>query len=502
MKKQFLSAFRMGWLMVAAFSVAVLSSCSDEETPEPEEVIASFQYEISEENYLQVTFTDFSQGADSYAWDFGDGNTSTEANPVHEYAEAGTYTVKLTATGEGGSAERSEDVTITDPFAALRVLAGDDSKTWKLYREGTAMSLGASAADPAGFWAGLTNDGSRPCMYEQTFTFSLDGTYTFDDQGMFWAEYGVFNNLEGCDSDVTAESCMDVSSGTLVNACGDDVSAWLSGSHTYTYNTSTNEITIDGDGAWIGVPKLTTDGYTTTPVSSVTFTATIEQLDGYDLMHIVFDYGDNYWPITYASYSDASLEPELVTDQAAFGTDLDNVAFEELSHTFESATSFVELGTIAGASLIEVGVEDPADAAASKVGKFTRIASDYQEAQLQVNPDPKDILFDNITTISIDVFVPSTNDFTGDLTQSFVFGFADVSQTEQWWTDLYQWEQEVTDLDTWVTLTFDVTAPNTVSLGDGSNPTTRTDLDMFYIGFGGGGHSTEATVYIRNLVIE
>ncbi|OCQ22217.1 collagenase [Pseudoalteromonas luteoviolacea] len=34
----------------------------------------------------------------SYLWDFGDGNTSTDANPIHTYQQANTYTVKLTVT--------------------------------------------------------------------------------------------------------------------------------------------------------------------------------------------------------------------------------------------------------------------------------------------------------------------------------------------------------------------------------------------------------------------
>lgn len=41
------------------------------------------------------TFTDLSVNATSWFWDFGDGNTSTQQNPVHVYANTGTYTVTL-----------------------------------------------------------------------------------------------------------------------------------------------------------------------------------------------------------------------------------------------------------------------------------------------------------------------------------------------------------------------------------------------------------------------
>ena len=39
----------------------------------------------------------------TYDWDFGDGNTGTGVSPTHTYAAAGTYTVSLTVTDDGGA---------------------------------------------------------------------------------------------------------------------------------------------------------------------------------------------------------------------------------------------------------------------------------------------------------------------------------------------------------------------------------------------------------------
>jgi PKD repeat protein len=52
---------------------------------------------------LAVQFTNLSKGANSYAWDFGDGRTSTAMNPSNTYSNAGTFTVSLTAMGPGGT---------------------------------------------------------------------------------------------------------------------------------------------------------------------------------------------------------------------------------------------------------------------------------------------------------------------------------------------------------------------------------------------------------------
>jgi hypothetical protein len=50
------------------------------------------------QNGFTTTFTNTSTNSTSYLWDFGDGFTSTEANPTHTYGFPGVYTISLSAT--------------------------------------------------------------------------------------------------------------------------------------------------------------------------------------------------------------------------------------------------------------------------------------------------------------------------------------------------------------------------------------------------------------------
>jgi len=60
---------------------------------------------------LTVQFTDNSQNnVNAWFWEFGDGATSTEQNPMHTYQEIGTYTVTLTVTNDCGSDSASAPI--------------------------------------------------------------------------------------------------------------------------------------------------------------------------------------------------------------------------------------------------------------------------------------------------------------------------------------------------------------------------------------------------------
>ena len=73
-----------------------------------------------------ISFMNESILADSYQWDFGDGNTSTVINPIHVYANPGTYTVRLTAFIDGlCMAEVSQEVIIAAAPEAVIVLPSE-----------------------------------------------------------------------------------------------------------------------------------------------------------------------------------------------------------------------------------------------------------------------------------------------------------------------------------------------------------------------------------------
>ena len=72
-----------------------------------------------------MTFTNTSTAAKSYSWDFGDGNTSGQAAPVHTYSAQGKYTVKFTA----GSDCFSETITDTITIGSVGILNTDLSRS-------------------------------------------------------------------------------------------------------------------------------------------------------------------------------------------------------------------------------------------------------------------------------------------------------------------------------------------------------------------------------------
>lgn len=61
---------------------------------------------------LEVQFFNTSTHATNFTWQFGDGSISTQENPIHTFYEPSTFTVKLLASGLGGSDQTSSDIQV------------------------------------------------------------------------------------------------------------------------------------------------------------------------------------------------------------------------------------------------------------------------------------------------------------------------------------------------------------------------------------------------------
>lgn len=79
------------------------------------EVKADFTYTPSNPTRADVViFSDKSTGAEEWHWDFGDGTTSDEQNPRHQYSTTGTFEVTLTVKGAGGEDSCSQTITVVN----------------------------------------------------------------------------------------------------------------------------------------------------------------------------------------------------------------------------------------------------------------------------------------------------------------------------------------------------------------------------------------------------
>ncbi len=260
---------------------------------------------------LTVKFSDDSKMANSWAWDFGDGGTSTEKNPTHVFAAVGKYTVKLTATNEIGTNEKieTEYINVT-PLAILT--GGGLLKNGNMETKGdwTEDFLNTGAGNnPVATWNATDSKpnagkdgyllvegpaagaGVQYAIYQKVHL-SRDSVYVFDgafrdlspNLKNFWTEVYIGAQPAGNGADYGATEGKMIAKFDAWNA-GSAV-AGLNGTfkiHAGTYTTFTPETTGDyyfvlKIGTWDGPGfKIAVDELSLTPVRTkpaVSFTAT------------------------------------------------------------------------------------------------------------------------------------------------------------------------------------------------------------------------------------
>ena len=116
-----------------------------------------------------VVFTDLSTNVPTYwDWTFGDGDVSTEQNPVHTYDENGTYTVCLTSGNAAGSDSECKNI-VVDGYAA-------PIANFSFTGDPTVAFSDLSLNDPT-TWLWSFDDGDVSTETNPTHTYALNGTY-------------------------------------------------------------------------------------------------------------------------------------------------------------------------------------------------------------------------------------------------------------------------------------------------------------------------------------
>jgi PKD repeat protein len=130
---------------------------------------------------LTVQFTDLSTsklGIATWSWDFGDGGTSTEQNPMYGYTAAGVYTVALTITGPEGSdtATKANHVSVSAP-------AGDIAAGFTALPSSGVKPLSVQFTDISTSVSGITSwswdfgDGGTSTLQFPLYEYVTEGTY-------------------------------------------------------------------------------------------------------------------------------------------------------------------------------------------------------------------------------------------------------------------------------------------------------------------------------------
>ena len=289
--------------------------------------------------------------------------------------------------------------------------------------------------------------------------------------------------MEGTCFDTNVES-------NWVNKDGVDVSGWDSGTHQFTFDPAVG--TLNVQGGFIGLAKAATTEEVLQPADQVTYKV-VDLIEGTNadtlILETQLEAADGYWQFTLVSYHEGTT-PVVVNEcetepTDCNGTDLEDQTPTELYNTFDG-TDVADLVPTSSAVTLTAGVDDPADATAAKVGEYVRGTVDaYSDLKFQLDYDAQ---LDNFTTVSVDVYFPSSNDYSGGLLDQVDIFIADGSCDSQFWTswELYQNTDEK-NKDEWVTITFD--------LGEALN---RTDLDLIGLKIGGENHNVDGTFYIRN----
>jgi gliding motility-associated-like protein len=122
-----------------------------------------------------VNFTNKTTGTNTYKWEFGDGNTSTEAQPSHIYSDTGSYTVMLVVFNENGCADtlvREAYIKIKKPVISITGIPKFGCNPLTITPRATIVS-----SEPAVSYLWNFGDGTKTNAQYPSYVYNKAGTY-------------------------------------------------------------------------------------------------------------------------------------------------------------------------------------------------------------------------------------------------------------------------------------------------------------------------------------
>lgn len=132
----------------------------------PCSIAAAFNYTSTA---TTLNFSNQSQGGTSFAWDFGDGNTSTLPGPTHTYASVGTYTVCLISTNTCGSDTTCQTINVT---------CAAPSAGYTYSSTGITLQFNDITSGGPNSWVWDFGDGNTSTQQSPVHSYAMPGTYT------------------------------------------------------------------------------------------------------------------------------------------------------------------------------------------------------------------------------------------------------------------------------------------------------------------------------------
>jgi hypothetical protein len=179
-------------------------------------------------------------------------------------------------------------------FIAMNIVAQIEG-TWRLAPAAGSLGVGPNQGDIA-WWSNSAGDVSvRACLFDDSIKFDANGTMTHYMDGSTWVE-GWQGSPDGCNTPVAPHD------GTT-NA-----------PYTYSFNSTTGELTVNGIGAHLGLAKVINGAEINTPAnaaSSITYLTTFS--NGNNTMTVDINIGGGWWRFVYQKTASVTIPDPNVT---------------------------------------------------------------------------------------------------------------------------------------------------------------------------------------------